>query len=90
LDQFATSFADADQVIVVPVYAARENVQNESAEVSQLVADLIAATGVPARFSASLDQTSTSLEDTLRPTDVLITLGAGDIDRIHSTLHGLR
>jgi UDP-N-acetylmuramate--alanine ligase len=90
LDQFATSFADADQVIVVPVYAARENVQNESAEVSQLVADLIAATGVPGRFSASLDQTSTSLEDTLRPTDVLITLGAGDIDRIHSTLHGLR
>jgi UDP-N-acetylmuramate--alanine ligase len=90
LSEFAKSFSDADEVLVVPVFGARENFERELSDVSQRLADLIAAEGVPARFSARLDQTWTSLDDTLRPHDVLITLGAGDIDRIHSMLHGLR
>ncbi|MDB5385928.1 MAG: UDP-N-acetylmuramate--L-alanine ligase [Planctomycetaceae bacterium] len=90
LDQFAHSFSDAAEVLIVPVYGARENFERELSEVSLGLAELIAAEGVPARFCSRLDQTWTSLEDTLRPGDVLITLGAGDIDRIHSTLHGLR
>lgn len=90
LAEFATSFSDADEVLVVPVYGARESFERELTEVSQRLADLIASEGVRASFSSSLDQTWTSLDDTLRPGNVLLTLGAGDIDRIHSTLHGLR
>ena len=79
----------ADEVLLVPVYGARETYADELTQVSQQLAVLIQAQGVNARFYSSLDQTSSSLDDTLRPRDVLLTLGAGDIDRIHTTLHGL-
>ena len=83
LPDFARSFAAADEVIIVPVYGAREAYQKELSEVSARLAELITEQGVVARFSGSLDQTRASLDDTLRPMDVLLTLGAGDIDRIH-------
>lgn len=86
LPEFAKSFSDADQVIIVPVYGARETYQQELTDVSRRLAEMIAAQGVTAAFSGSLDQTRASLEDTLRPGDVLLTLGAGDIDRIHHAL----
>ncbi len=86
LADFATSFAAADLVFIVPVYGAREIYQKELVEVSTRLAELIAEQGVVARYSGSLDQTRASLDDTLRPRDVLLTLGAGDIDRIHYDL----
>lgn len=86
LPEFATSFSHADQVLIVPVYGARETYQQELTDVSRRLAEMIAAQGVAACFSGSLDQTRASLEDTLRPGDVLLTLGAGDIDRIHHAL----
>ena len=76
----------ADEVVIVPVYGARENYQQELRDVSARLAELITQQGVAARFSGSLDQTRASLDDTLRPRDVLLTLGAGDIDRIHYDL----
>lgn len=83
LDDFAHSFSLADEVLIVPVYGAREKYEKELVEVSARLAELIAEQGVMARYSGSLDQTRASLDDTLRPRDVLLTLGAGDIDRIH-------
>ncbi len=86
LGDFATSFSLADEVVIVPVYGAREVYQKELLEVSARLAELITQQGVAARYSGSLDQTRASLDDTLRPRDVLLTLGAGDIDRIHHDL----
>ena len=80
---FSKSFSLADEVWIVPVYGARETYQQELLEISSRLAEMIAAQGVAARFCGSLDQTRASLDDTLRPGDVLLTLGAGDIDRIH-------
>ena len=83
IEDFSKSFWAADEVWIVPVYGARETYQRELIEVSTRLAEMVAAQGVAARFSGSLDQTRASLDDTLRPGDVLLTLGAGDIDRIH-------
>jgi UDP-N-acetylmuramate--alanine ligase len=44
-------------------------------------------TGTQAEFGASLDQITATLDDNARPGDVLITLGAGDINRIHHEFH---
>lgn len=82
-EEFAESFENVDQVTIVPVFGARESFQFELREVSQKLAEVISAKGVRATFQDSLDQTRASLDDTLRPGDVLLTLGAGDIDRIH-------
>jgi UDP-N-acetylmuramate--alanine ligase len=88
MDEFAVSFAAADEVLIAPVFAARETGGNESAALAEMLAHRIAATGTSARFVPSLDRIPASLDDEARPGDVLITMGAGDIDRVHHELTG--
>jgi UDP-N-acetylmuramate--alanine ligase len=84
--EFAASLAAADQVLLVPVFAAREDVQGEPAAVSQRLAARVAVEGGQARFVDSLDRARATLEDELQPGDVLITMGAGDIGKVHHAL----
>ena len=83
MTDFASSFFDADDVLLAPVFAARESVADEPEVVSRELADRIALQGVPVQFFSSLDQIVNTLEDAMRPGDVIVTMGAGDIDRIH-------
>ncbi len=83
MTDFATSFFDADEVLLAPVFAARESVADEPEVVSRELADRISLEGVPAQFFTSLDLIVNTLEDAMRPGDVIVTMGAGDIDRIH-------
>ena len=83
MKEFAASFTAADEVLVAPVFAARESVTDEPNSVSRQLAERIAASGVAARFYPSLDQIVNTLEDAMRPGDIIVTMGAGDIDRIH-------
>jgi UDP-N-acetylmuramate--alanine ligase len=74
LAEFAESFGDADHVIVVDIYAAREY---DGLGVS--AADIVACMTHPdAHHIASLDEAVGYLGQHLKPGDVLITLGAGD------------
>lgn len=83
LDEFAGSFSAADEVLVAPVYAAREEVTTEPEKVSEELTERICGGGMSAKFCPSLDHVIATLEDGLRPGDILITMGAGDIDRVH-------
>ncbi len=87
MPEFGTAFTDADRVIVAPVFAARETADGESLTAAEELAERIRESGVPAEFGASLDQITATLDDNARPGDVLITLGAGDINRIHHEFH---
>ncbi|MBI5029658.1 MAG: UDP-N-acetylmuramate--L-alanine ligase [Chloroflexi bacterium] len=78
LDDFAESFSAADHVIVTEIYAARET-------------DTLGMSGEhivrkmshrDAQFIATLDQVLEQLAHRLKPGDVLITLGAGDVNRV--------
>jgi UDP-N-acetylmuramate--alanine ligase len=78
LPQFATAFGDADEVVIVDIYAARE-----LDALGTHARDLAAAMRHPAaRYAGGLDDALDYLRRTLRPQDVLITLGAGDVNRI--------
>ena len=83
MTEFASSFEDADEVFIAPVFAARESVVDEPAVVSRELTNRISLNGVPAQFFSSLDQIVNTLDDATRPGDVIVTMGAGDIDRIH-------
>lgn len=83
MNEFATSFRDANDVLMAPVYAAREGLSAEPTLAAAELARRIASDGPRARFCPSLDQILTTLEDEVRPGDVLITMGAGDINRVH-------
>jgi len=74
LAEFAASFSDADHVLVSEVYAARE-----TDNLGITARDLVRRMSHPdVRYVATLQEASAYLQATLRPGDVLLTLGAGD------------
>jgi len=78
LEEFATSFDDADHVLVTDIYAARE--RNDGTLHARQVAETIAHSD--ARYSDGLACTAEMLVDEMVSDAVLITLGAGDSYRI--------
>ncbi|NLS77261.1 MAG: UDP-N-acetylmuramate--L-alanine ligase [Chloroflexi bacterium] len=76
--EFACAFGEADHVLVLDVYAARED-----RDAGLQAADLAAAmAGRDVRYCAAHDEAVAILTEELRPGDVVITLGAGDGFRI--------
>ncbi len=73
------ALAAADLVIVTEIYAARE--QPVSGVSGRLVADAAEAAGAQVRFVSHRADLTRQVADALRPGDVVLTLGAGDITR---------
>lgn len=82
-DEFASSFQAADRVLVLPVFAARED-DRQAGEVSRELAKRIGTpgSGTDCHFVPSLDRLVETLDHETRSGDVLITMGAGDIDQV--------
>ena len=82
-DEFATSLGLADRVLVLPVYAAREDNRQATLVSGELVGRVQeTAPETRCRLVRSLDHLVETLDDETQPGDVLITMGAGDIDRV--------
>jgi UDP-N-acetylmuramate--alanine ligase len=81
-EEFARSLTGADFLLVTPVFAARETADDEAASISTQLARRVEQLGGNARFAATLDHTLATLDDELRPGDVLMTMGAGDIGKL--------
>ena len=86
LDEFSASFSNADQVLIPPIFAAREGSGDDACRMAEQLASRITAAGTPARFCPSLDRIVRTLDDEAQPGDVLITMGAGDIDQVRHEL----
>jgi UDP-N-acetylmuramate--alanine ligase len=85
LDDFARCFHPAAHVVVCPVYRAGEAPIEGIDE--QRIATTIASFGHRSvRAVADLDAATAHLVETVQAGDVVITLGAGDVNRICSTL----
>ncbi len=76
---FARALAAADVALVADIYPARE--QPIPGVTADLVRDALRTTGAPAPWSGSRDALAAALEDRVRPGDVVLTIGAGDITR---------
>jgi UDP-N-acetylmuramate--alanine ligase len=81
---FGRSLALADLVVVVDVYPARERQEDFPGVSGLLVAGSAsaAAGGRPVWWLPALDEAIAALREELRDGDVLLTLGAGDVDRV--------
>lgn len=86
LDEFADALADADHVIVTEIYAARE--RNERGVSGMQIINRMSHRD--ARFIASLDAVMEFLIKHLNVGDVLITLGAGDVNRVGERIAHVR
>ena len=76
LKEFTHSFGEADEVIVMEVYAAREPAQDFS---SRQIAEQLPQ---PAHFIASNEEVRKYLLAHLHPGDVVLVLSAGDADQV--------
>jgi UDP-N-acetylmuramate--alanine ligase len=78
-DAFGRALAAADVILLTEIYQARER---PLAGVSAaLVAQAAAAAGRPVAWQGTRDALATALADVVRPGDVVLTLGAGDVTR---------
>ena len=79
-NEFVAAFADADEVIVTEIFAAREPKQDFSSK------QVVEAMSRPAHFIAGLTEVSNYLIKNLHPGDALLVLSAGDADQISTTV----
>jgi UDP-N-acetylmuramate--alanine ligase len=86
LEEFAESFEAADQVFLAPIFLAREKCTKEAMSTNLLLAERMASREIDVQLLPSLDRLASALDDAVRPGDVLITMGAGDINWIQHEL----
>lgn len=86
--EFGKAFEEADVLVVTDVYAARE--QPIPGVTGELIVQAARRSGHRAAFYApTLEEAAALVEELLQPGDMLLTLGAGNIARLH-TLLGVR
>ncbi len=86
MDDFAAALSAADEVILAPIYAARET--DTLGVSSQDLADRINALGTKATCFSTFDEIETFILENCVHGDLLITMGAGDIDKVGDKLLG--
>ena len=80
MDDFASSFDDADMVIVTDIYAARE--PNTGEVHAQMLVDKISARGKKVFYIPGFDNIVAYLNQNASSGDLVITMGAGTITRV--------
>jgi UDP-N-acetylmuramate--alanine ligase len=81
---FVSALGLADEVYILPIYAARE--ENESGVSHAMLADAVEAQGISAQAFDSFDEVVTKIKTTVSENDVVLVMGAGDITRIADIL----
>lgn len=82
--EFSKAFQHAEKVFLTPIFAAREKTNGEEFSTAIELVRHLQLQGQSATFVPSLDQIRATLDDACLPGDVVITMGAGDIERIHN------
>ena len=85
-DELADALAAADDVTVTDIYPARE--QPIPGVTGRLVIDALSDRGVLAGYTPTVEQGAARLVRRVRPGDVLLVVGAGDVDRAVGLLGG--
>lgn len=76
-EKLITSFSDADKIVLLPIYAAREPFDPQIS--SEMLSEGIQNNSGDTFFAENFDKAGIYLCDTLQPGDLLITMGAGDV-----------
>ena len=79
-ERFALALAIADVVVVMNVYAARE--QPQGGVTSRLITDAMRRNGHPAVYDVASEDAAAALRKILRAGDMCIAIGAGDVVKV--------
>jgi UDP-N-acetylmuramate--alanine ligase len=84
LKTFGKSFVYADKVLLAPIYAAREEFDPSIS--SEILAQEIRSNNISAESYASINKIKEELDKILKEEDVIVILGAGDINKLSEML----
>jgi UDP-N-acetylmuramate--alanine ligase len=89
LDEFSTAFTDANEVVIVDIFASRDTPEAMRATSAEALADAIErASGIPAIATGDVDATTDYVADHLAEGDAVLVMGAGKSYRIARGLAG--
>jgi len=80
LNQFAKSFNNVDEVVILPIYAARE--AEDKTINSEMLVEEINKNGGNANYKKDFDEAILYVKERLNKGGVLMTIGAGDVYKI--------
>jgi UDP-N-acetylmuramate--alanine ligase len=87
MDAFATSFTDADEVVIADIFASRDTPEAMAATSAEALADTIERTSaVPAIATGDVESTTDYVADHVAPGDAVLVMGAGKSYRIARAL----
>jgi len=79
IDEFKTSFSDADKVIITNIYEARDSDDDKLKMNGEKFAQILSENHSDVMWGNGLDNTYNMLKDIVQKDDVLVIMGAGDI-----------
>jgi UDP-N-acetylmuramate--alanine ligase len=83
LDEFATAFTDADEVVIADIFASRDTAEALRATSAAALADVVErSSGVPTIATGDVDATAAYVAEHLRAGDAVLVMGAGKSYRI--------
>ena len=82
LEQFATSFSQADQVIVPQIYFVRDSELEKTRVCAQDLVDRLREQNTSAVHIAAFPEIVTHLESVCRDGDLIVTMGAGPVNQV--------
>ncbi|WAH38956.1 UDP-N-acetylmuramate--L-alanine ligase [Alicyclobacillus dauci] len=81
-DAFARSFSQADEVIISDIYSPAGEKQIEGVTAERLANEIGVQSNSNTRYMATKDEIVEYLQRTVRPGDLVLTMGAGDIWKV--------
>ena len=84
LDEFAGAFTHANEVLLAPIYAARE--KDEGEMTSEMLKDVMKTYSENVKVFDSLEELQSFADKNLKTGDVFITMGAGDIYKVGESI----
>jgi UDP-N-acetylmuramate--alanine ligase len=85
-DEFVEALSAADRVVLTDIFAARDTAEDRASVSSAQLAEALTAKGVDAVSAGSLADTAEAVWSTTSPGDVVLTSGAGDVDKVADEL----
>ncbi len=82
LDEFIKALSLADMVIIPNIYATRDSAEDKSAISSEDFANALSSASIEVAYTASLSDTTVFLDQNLSEKDLLLVMGAGDVNKI--------
>jgi UDP-N-acetylmuramate--alanine ligase len=87
LDEFASAFTDADEVVIADIFASRDTDEALRSTSAEALADAIERiSAVPTIATGDVDATTEYVAEHVRPGDVVLVMGAGKSYRIATGL----